>query len=118
MAMLRFVSKGSHLTVENLNSIYISNLHLLLTVQMQQEETLPIKSHRAPVPTMVKSVTPLILMVLFVHYMSTREQNLLLYDLSVHWASTERHLPNMKLSFNIVLKTYEVLHNLISCLLN
>lgn len=48
MDMLRFVSKGSHLSGKNLNSIYVSSPHLLLTAQMQREETLPIKVTSCP----------------------------------------------------------------------
>lgn len=90
MDVLKFVSKGSHSSGKNLNSIYVSSLHQLLTAQMQWEETLPMKVTSCPSMHRCKVSHPTDLMVLFVHYMSTREQNLLLYDLSVHSASTER----------------------------
>lgn len=78
------VSKNDRLlpTSENLNSTHVNSL-CHPTVQPQGKRLFPEKSHPAPLCAGVKLVTPWILMTLFFHYMTTREQNLPLCDLSV-----------------------------------
>lgn len=116
------VSKNDRLlpTSENLNSTHVSSV-CHPTVQPKGKRLFPEKSHPAPLRAGVKLATPRILMVLFFHYVTTWEQNLLLSGLCV-----SLHIDRATLTvrqtwnwfFNIILKAYKVVHNFISCLLN